>query len=535
VAAIVGLYAGWSFFWFVCDDAYIAFRYVANHQLGHGYVWNPPPFHPVEGYTSFLWVVWLDACWTVFGVPPPQAAPWLSLGCSYGILAVIIAMAARLPVSPGLARHRLALIALVLLATLTNRTFLAWTSSGLETALFSLLLLSWTYVALWAVRGKRWVLELSGLATLLVLTRPDGLLFVLATGLAWGVRALNRDTRSPIWHLAPFGLSAMHLLWRHALYGQWLPNTYYAKHTGWWPQSGMRYLGSFLLEYAFWIPLLLAGVVAVRAVVRHVRRTEADVSANCAERLITAGLSLTLIAHAAYYTVAVGGDHFEYRVYHHWVPLVFLATPWLLDRLVRVPRRVFVVFAMMIALSWPIPWTHKSLSQDRTTRRETFRLIVPTAPYFPAPLRPYVRQFDALQRWLIMRSVGMRHQEHKVFGIYQRLQYPTRARGERMSDEGLPVLSVGTVGVPGWTLPHVAILDMFGLNDRVIAHNPERREGIRNMAHERQPPLGYAQCLRPNVYVKRRQPIVVERDPPLTPEAVQDCERRFWAQSTSGN
>ena len=75
----VGLYFGWRLFWFLTDDAYIAFRYVSNSILGYGYVWNAPPFLPVEGYTSFLWVVILDGTWRVFGVEPPEAANWISL------------------------------------------------------------------------------------------------------------------------------------------------------------------------------------------------------------------------------------------------------------------------------------------------------------------------------------------------------------------------------------------------------------------------------------------------------------------------
>jgi arabinofuranosyltransferase len=58
--AALGLYLGWRVFWFLTDDAYIAFRYISTSRLGYGYVWNPPPFKPVEGYTSFLWVFLLD-------------------------------------------------------------------------------------------------------------------------------------------------------------------------------------------------------------------------------------------------------------------------------------------------------------------------------------------------------------------------------------------------------------------------------------------------------------------------------------------
>ena len=48
---------GWHLFYFLTDDAYITFRYVSNSLAGRGLVWNPAPFRPVEGYTSFLWAI----------------------------------------------------------------------------------------------------------------------------------------------------------------------------------------------------------------------------------------------------------------------------------------------------------------------------------------------------------------------------------------------------------------------------------------------------------------------------------------------
>ena len=52
------------------------------------------------------------------------------------------------------------------------------------------------------------------------------------------------------------------LLARHAYYGEWLPNTYYAKVGGraWW-DMGLTYLGGFALEYGalLWIPLIALG------------------------------------------------------------------------------------------------------------------------------------------------------------------------------------------------------------------------------------------------------------------------------------
>src|SRR6266436_6189736 len=82
-ATLISVYYGWRLFWFLTDDAFIAFRYISNSQLGHGYVWNAPPFRPVEGYTSFLWVVLLDVVWRVSGVEPPAAANYVSLLFTY--------------------------------------------------------------------------------------------------------------------------------------------------------------------------------------------------------------------------------------------------------------------------------------------------------------------------------------------------------------------------------------------------------------------------------------------------------------------
>jgi len=80
------VFVGWRLFFFLTDDAFIAFRYVSNSMLGYGFVWNPPPFRPVEGYTSFLWVVLLRLVWSFTGVEPPVAANYLSLLCGYGTL-----------------------------------------------------------------------------------------------------------------------------------------------------------------------------------------------------------------------------------------------------------------------------------------------------------------------------------------------------------------------------------------------------------------------------------------------------------------
>src|SRR5437762_11174596 len=106
LATLVAVYFGWRTFWFLTDDAFIAFRYVSNSRLGYGYVWNAPPFRPVEGYTSFLWVVLLDVVWRITGADPPKSANYLSLVFTCVTLLLASLMVLRMRLRPELNAHR---------------------------------------------------------------------------------------------------------------------------------------------------------------------------------------------------------------------------------------------------------------------------------------------------------------------------------------------------------------------------------------------------------------------------------------------
>jgi len=529
-AAAGALLVGWSAFWFQCDDAYIAFRYVSASQLGWGYTWNPPPFRPVEGYTSFLWVVLLDAVWRVLGVEPPVAANWLALLFSAASLALLVAMVLRLRLSPGLARWRTPLLGLVLLGVVSNRTFLAWTSSGLETALFGFLLLAWVAIAVFHAAGRAWLAWLSLTAGLLALARPDGLLFAAATAaiLVVHASAAGGVSARSLLPALPLLIPVVHLLWRRAHYGFWVPNTYYAKQVAAWPEAGVRYFAAFVLEYAYWIWLALAFAALVRllrggALAARLRAGGPELATRL---LVAAALAL----HFAYYTLRVGGDHFEFRVYQHWVPLLLISFAMVAERAGLSPRRSLAALVAMILLGWPLPWLHWWHTRHLVTRAETFKLHYRVSTHLPAGLRWYGAAWDDLEGWLIRHLVGLRHQEHKIFGELQVAHFPAREIGARISGDGYPVLAYHTIGVPGWVLPNVAILDWFGLNDVVIAHAKPMREASeeRQMAHDRGPPEGYIDCFRPNVFALKNFGFSVRRRArELTADEIRACEARY--------
>lgn len=538
-AGCLALFGGWRLFWFLTDDAFIAFRYVSNAHLGYGYVWNAPPFLPVEGYTSFLWTVLLDVVWRITGVEPPDSANWLSLLFACGTLTLSGRLLLRLDWSDRLRPRRAVFLALMFAYLLLNRTFLAWSSSGLETALFNFLVLLWASALLFAPATARRLALAGSAAAALALTRPDGLLYCAVTAaavflVAFGAPERRGARRILLAGLAPLAVVVAHEAWRLAFYGAWLPNTYYAKVSGAWPQSGVRYLWSFTLEYALWA----VAAVAVWALVATLRRggrrriLPADRRELAARAPAAAGV-LALLLHFAYYTFVVGGDHFEFRVYSHLLPLIFLATVWCLNRLDRGPGPALAVAGAVLLLSLPLPWTHWALTKDLQTRAETHVLRMPVAPSWPAPVRWYAAAFDHAQAWLIPHHVGMRHQEHKIFWRTQLGYYPTRREGMSLGTSRYATIGLPCVGVPSWTMPHVNIIDVLGLNDYVIARTPMPR-GIDMMAHSRRPPAGYLDSFQPNLLYDGKVWFVRERTPPLTAARIAELERDWRARADAG-
>ena len=293
---------------FLTDDAFISFRYARNLAEGNSLVFNPG-LERVEGYTNFLWVLIL-AGFDWMGLAPEHIANVLTLLFTLGLWGLVVGFVLREESEPH--HWWLALVPLLFLAA--TRSIAVWSTGGLETRLFEILLLGGVFRLIVDVRrfleGGGSALPLSGwgsgcLLGLATLTRPDGLLIALsvyAVALAFMARRGFHRALSALWMpLALFGLMVLgHVLFRFSYYGDWLPNTYYAKVGGrtWW-SMGLSYLALFVLEYGIylWAPLL-AGAIAY-----HRKRRSAYVPAIFAA---------VILPHLVY-VVAIGGDHFEFR------------------------------------------------------------------------------------------------------------------------------------------------------------------------------------------------------------------------------
>ncbi|MGQ9584959.1 MAG: hypothetical protein ACUVXG_06115, partial [Anaerolineae bacterium] len=178
-----------------------------------------PGAAPVEGYSNFLWVVLLSLP-GFLGFDIVVASKVLGLLAILGTLYLSVRLLRHLTDDPlygaGLA---------MLLASSFGIVF--YGVSGLETLFLALLLAAGN--CLFVRNGFRVSLPSTLCFVLVALTRPEGILYWPAVALLDWVRNRSLGRR----HLAALalygGLLGAFLLWRHSYYGEWLPNTFYAK------------------------------------------------------------------------------------------------------------------------------------------------------------------------------------------------------------------------------------------------------------------------------------------------------------------
>jgi len=167
-------YADW-----VVDDAGISFAYARSLALGEGLVAQTGA-PPVEAFSNPLWVALLvPAFW--LELFDPYFTPWLLAafltGFTFWLMGKCLSEAGLSPLEQ----------ALVLILLALNGPWVCWLNCGLENPLYALLVttLLWLSLKPSAAPAGQWGAALGLFASLVALTRPDGLLFVvLAAGVA---------------------------------------------------------------------------------------------------------------------------------------------------------------------------------------------------------------------------------------------------------------------------------------------------------------------------------------------------------------
>jgi uncharacterized membrane protein (GlpM family) len=351
------------------DDAYISFRYALNALNGHGFVFNVG--ERVEGYTNFLWVA-LFVPVLALGVAPAAAAQFFTLLFAQ-LGGALVWSAARRRYGAWPAAGALALL-------MASTPFILWTArgSGMETALFSLLLLAGVVACI-----ERRVGVAGLLLGLAAMTRPEGVLaatlcgaFLVLPALVGVLRReqpIRRAVADVPWRdigrLASgfLVIFAPYYLWRYSYYGYPLPNTFYAKvgATGAQVVRGAQYAAEFAAAQWPLLLILLLGALAWLLVQRATTRPAGRPAAYERPQLPAALLPALLCCMYAAYIIAVGGDHFP--IFRFFVPLLplmaLLCAAALAQIAARMPRAAAapaLITLVLLSVSWQAPQLYAS-------------------------------------------------------------------------------------------------------------------------------------------------------------------------------
>ena len=289
-------------FYGLFDDALISMRFARNLAGGHGLVWNVGQA-PVEGYTNFLWTIWM-AVLHLSSVSQGQLSLLIKLSGGLTLLLnllIVRALARRLvPAAPLLAE-------LVGWSTTLSYTNVVWAVGGLEVGLVTLQTSAAVLLALQL--RQRYQLRTLGLLGLVLssglLTRTDYLVVavVVVPFTVWSVPARQRWRVGLILGLATVGTLMLHTGFRLVYYGDPLPNTYYLKLQG-APFTVRLARGLSALVVLGVVSLYLPVALAFAAF--FVRRGRLQPGAGL--------LALVVLGQCAY-SVYVGGDAWEF--YHY--------------------------------------------------------------------------------------------------------------------------------------------------------------------------------------------------------------------------
>ncbi len=277
---LIAIHRAW-----VCDDAFISFRYADNLVHGNGLVFNVG--ERVEGYTNFLWTLWI-ALGIKLGLTPEAWSIAWGVVFYTGTLVLLAHASWHIGRAAGLRWH----VPASVLIAVVHLHWVDFATSGLETSAFTFFALA-GYLLVCPRDGNtsptpRSRFHIAGATyAIATLIRPDGVILAAVCSL-WLLTDTKRD-RALSFALGFLLVWLPPTAWRFRYYGNFFPNTYYAKSASlaWWSQ-GFFYARLYFTRY--W-PLLLAFPLGALAKQRR-----------------TTALELGLALAYTLYVMRVGGD-----------------------------------------------------------------------------------------------------------------------------------------------------------------------------------------------------------------------------------
>ncbi|UCD94772.1 MAG: hypothetical protein JSU69_01595 [Candidatus Zixiibacteriota bacterium] len=450
-----GIYSAIELSW-VCDDAFISFRYAVNLIDGHGLVFNVG--EKVEGYTNFLWTI-LIALGMASGIDPSALTQVLGI-LSFAVTAVILGFLSW-KLFHARARQAALFIPLSSLCLLLHRDYQVYATSGLETSWTAMLVCLGAALQILARRKGAYLV--GGLVLILAgMSRPDAMIFYVV-GIAYVLIAGEKKISSVIYYLLPLIILYLpYWIIRYNYYGYPFPNTYYAKSADLsYFKQGFLYLWLYFKTYYIlfvMIPAIIWLTLKKPLIGRHM--------SDRIQRSIL--VSLLFIVPYVFYVVKTGGDFMFARFFIPITPVMFFLLETSLHKLIdNNGLRYFLAALIVITVSfrfdqYPSGGVREGISDERF--------------YYPP------------EKTEAARETGLKIREYLADTDYTVAFY------------GAHAMYVYYAGVP------VAIESDAGLTDEYIAHLPLPRRG--RVGHEKHAPVEYLYERKVNFVFKTSLPSV---------------------------
>ena len=247
---------------FVCDDAFISFRYAKNFLNGYGLVFNQG--ETIEGYTNFLWTLLLSLGMKFNLDPIPLS---MYLGISFFIFSLFALLTASNIVSILLNQKRKILIPIAFLCFAIQSHAQIFATSGLEVSMFGFLILIGFLLILFGTEKYHFFFG-NFVLILATMTRPDGALFYLFGNIfILFFRTYTKNFRVQLlrclFYQIPFlFLYLPYFFWKWSYYGWIFPNTFYAKSAdGIYLSQGLKYISMYFLAYYSLLGIFVLGIL----------------------------------------------------------------------------------------------------------------------------------------------------------------------------------------------------------------------------------------------------------------------------------
>jgi arabinofuranosyltransferase len=442
----------------VAEDAYITFRVIDNFMNGYGLRWN---IHErVQVYTHPLWLL----------LHLPLYAVWdnlyyvtiaLSIACTLGALAITLL---------SVRRSALVTVCCFLLPLGLSKSFMDYTTSGLENPLSYLLFALFGWIIL-KKQASPYFWFYSSLATsLAMLNRLDAVILYGPVMLYM----LYQQRGWRYWRQIVLGAMPLIAWFYFALfyYGFIFPNTKYAKlNTG---LDHMRYLQQGLRYAWFLLVKDTAGCIVLLS----------SLAFMVSPRTFSGGAPVTLprlpafVALGVYgnylYTIYIGGDYMAGRF---WAFPVF-ASAWLWYAFMPLRPRLDILFliACLLLTASQLPPLFEKIRQSCSEC---------------IPLQG--RVMDAIHTFNRNRLVLSTDPLH----LRKQGRYPFRDGGLKLASKPPPTVeAMRFIGMVGYYAgPKVTIIDEVALADPLLARLPARRQSFYIGHFRRNIPKGYKQAL----------------------------------------